>query len=455
MANLIRNICTRTPSASSSFHRAFSVSSTNNKNYSCKLLVVGGGSGGCTIANKFARRLGKDAVIVVEPSKDHYYQPLWTLVGAGVKRVADTRRPARSVLPAAATWVVDRAACLHPERNKLVTEEGHEIEYEYVVVATGIDNDYDKIPGLKQALDDIHSGVSTIYSAEYCEKTWRDLQLFTGGDAIFTFPDTPIKCPGAPQKIAYMTDAYFEKKNIRSKANIHYNTFLPVIFGIKKYADELLKVAARKNISVNYRTLLTAVHGDRKEATFVVKDADGKQVSESTVPYDLLHVTPAMRTPEFLRTNTALVDKTGFLDVDKYSLQHKKYKNMYGIGDCTNTPNSKTAAAIAKQCYVLEQNLLKTMKQDTPYASYDGYGACPLVTSYNTCILAEFLYDGVVHETFPFDQVSAKESRLAYYLKRDMFPFIYWNAMLKGYYHGPEFVRTFAAPLARLAGKKD
>lgn len=60
----------------------------------------------------------------------------------------------------------------------------------------------------------------------------------------------------------------------------------------------------------------------------------------------------------------------------------------------------------AKQCYVLEHNLLSTMRKDSPKAKYDGYGACPLITSYNTCILAEFLYDGVVHETTPFDQVS-------------------------------------------------
>lgn len=64
--------------------------------------------------------------------------------------------------------------------------------------------------------------------------------------------------------------------------------------------------------------------------------------------YEMLHVTPPMKTPDFLHKNDELVDKLGYLEVDKYTLQHVKYPNIYGIGDCTNTPNSKTAAAIGK-----------------------------------------------------------------------------------------------------------
>ncbi|XP_060802733.1 sulfide:quinone oxidoreductase, mitochondrial [Amyelois transitella] len=430
--------------SSMGIYRNFSGSSVHNDKYSCKLLVIGGGSGGCTIASKFVRRLkAKDSVIVLEPSLDHYYQPLWTLVGAGVTKLSTTCRPEQLCLPEKAKWIRDKAECINAAENCVTTVEGHVIQYEYLVVAVGLENDYDKVPGLCEALVDPDSSVSTIYSWQYAEKTASDLNKFKGGDAIFTYPDTPIKCPGAPQKIAYLADSYFTKSGVRSKANMMYNTCLPVIFGVKKYADALLKVAQRKQIRVNYKTVLKGVTHDRREAVFVNKDDN----EEMTMKYDLLHVTPPMRTPECIRCNADIVDQSGFLTVDKYTLQHTKYKNIYGIGDCTNTPNSKTAAAIAKQCYVLELNLLSTMKKNSPREKYNGYGACPLLTSFNTCILAEFLYDGEVHETLPFNQ--ARESIIAFYMKKELFPFLYWNFMLKGYYHGPEFVRRIVNPLAK------
>lgn len=430
-------------SGASGRFRKFSVSTINYASYSCKLLVVGGGSAGCTMAAKFSKQLKKDSVIVLEPSSDHYYQPLFTLVGAGVTPVSFTRRDAKQVLPTSAKWLQDYAESIDPKNNVVKTANGGSIDYEYLIVAVGLINDYEKVPGLVEGLKDKHSGVSTVYSHKYCEKTWSDFKSFKGGDAVFTYPDTPIKCPGAPQKIAYMADSYFTKSNVRSKSKITYNTCLPVIFGVKKYADALMKVVARKNIQVNYKTVLKEINLDKKEAVFFNTEDKTKL---TTLPYNLLHVTPPMKTPDFLQNSRNLTDDSGYLTVDKYTLQHTKYPNIYGLGDCTNTPNSKTAAAIAKQSYVVEQNLLKTMNNESATEKYNGYGACPLVTSYSTCVLAEFIYDGVPRETLPFNQ--ARESTLAYYMKRDLFPFIYWHFMLKGHYNGPEFVRKIINPFA-------
>ncbi|CAH1645324.1 unnamed protein product [Spodoptera littoralis] len=423
--------------------RSFSVSMPNNGTYSCKVLVIGGGTGGCAMAAKFCRRLPKDNVIVLEPSKDHYYQPLFTLVGAGAVTVRDTRRQEEKLLPKKAQWIQDSAKCIVPESNKVVTVNGHVIDYEYLIVAVGLINDYDKIPGLCLALQDKSSGVSSIFSAAYCEKTFSDMQKHKEGNAIFTYPDTLIKCPGAPQKIAYLADSYFNKTNVRSKTNIYYNTCLPFIFGVPKYAKELLKVVKRKNINVNYKTVLKEVRPEKKEAVFFNKDKS----EDIVMNYSMLHVTPPMQTPEFLRTNEKLVDENGYLDVDKFTLQSTKYPNIYGIGDCTSTPNSKTAAAIAVQSYVVEHNLLATMKKDEPKFKYNGYGACPLLTSYSTCILAEFLYGGVPHETMPFNQ--ATESVTAFYMKKYLFPAIYWHLMVRGYYHGPETIRKLMHPFEK------
>ncbi|RVE49543.1 hypothetical protein evm_005771 [Chilo suppressalis] len=263
--------------------RSFTVSALNNAKYSCKLLVVGGGSGGCAIAAKFARHLKKDEVYILEPSEDHYFQPLWTLVGAGVKTVSQTRRQMKDVLPTKAKWLKDAAVSIEPKSNLVKTREGHEIQYEYLVVCAGLQNDYGKVPGLTEALKHPASGVSTIYAADYCSKTWSDLKSFKGGEVMFTYPDTPIKCPGAPQKIAYLADAYLRMSHVRSKSNLTYNTCLPVIFGVKKYAETLLKVVERKNIHVNYKTVLKEVRQDKKEAVF--RTTDDNKAQESTIAY--------------------------------------------------------------------------------------------------------------------------------------------------------------------------
>uniref|UniRef100_A0A2A4JSL8 Sulfide:quinone oxidoreductase, mitochondrial n=1 Tax=Heliothis virescens TaxID=7102 RepID=A0A2A4JSL8_HELVI len=393
------------------------------------------------MAAKFARRLPKGSLIVLEPSKEHYYQPLWTLVGAGVGTVEETRRSEESVLPTNCQWVKDSAKSVLPNENKVITSRGDVINYEYLIIAVGLINDYEKVPGLYPALQDKTSCVSSIFSPDYCEKTFSDMKKHKEGNVVFTYPDTLIKCPGAPQKIVYLAESYFTKTGVRNKSNLIYNTCLPVIFGVPKYAEALLKVVKRKNICVNYRTVLKEVKPDKKEAVFYNKDDPDNDI---TMDYSMLHVSPPMRTPDFLQNNTCLVDDHGYLEVDMYTLQNQAFPNVFGIGDCINTPNSKTAAAIAAQCYVLEHNILATMKRDEPRERYSGYGACPLLTSYNTCILAEFVYGGVVRETMPFNQ--ARESTVAFYMKKDLFPFIYWHLMLKGYYHGPEGIRRMLHP---------
>ncbi|KAG8233097.1 hypothetical protein J437_LFUL013288 [Ladona fulva] len=145
--------------------------------------------------------------------------------------------------------------------------------------------------------------------------------------------------------------------------------------------------------------------------------------------YSLLHATPPMSSPKILRDCKELVDPAGFLDVDKDTLLHKKYENIFGIGDCTNLPTSKTGAAVASQLRVVRLNLDAKMSNKKMEASYLGYTSCPLVTGYNSCILAEFDYNGQPMETFPVDQ--SKERLSMFLMKKYFMPQIYWSGMLR------------------------
>lgn len=404
---------------------------------SCKLLVCGGGAGGCSIAAKFASKLGAGGCVVVEPSVTHYYQPMWTMVGGGMKQLKDSGRSMQAVLPKAATWLRDSVVEFQPDKDKVVTSNGTEISYEYMVVALGLDLHYETIPGLEEALGMEDSGVCSNYSWKYVDRTLLCVKNFKQGNAIFTFPNSPIKCAGAPQKACYITDALLRKLGKRNNAKVKYNTSLPVIFGVKKYADALWEVCKKRDIEVGLRQELIEVKPRSKEAVF--KNID-KPEDVRTERFEMLHVCPPMSASAVLKKCPELTDAAGYLSVDMGTLRHTKFPNVFGIGDCTNLPTSKTAAAVAGQNGVLGQNLKAVMEGREPLAMYDGYTSCPLVTSLNKCILAEFDYSLQPLETFPIDQ--GKERYTSFIMKKDLMPVLYWHGLLKGYWNGPGAFRT-------------
>jgi sulfide:quinone oxidoreductase len=405
-----------------------------------KLVVVGGGSGGLAVASRFAAKLPSGSVAVVEPKdvsyrylsrckiqmsclfplQTHYYQPLWTLVGAGIKDRNDSRKTMASVMPKKAIWIKEAATEFNPQRNSLVVSSGREIKYEFLVVALGNKLNFDAIPGLVDALKEKGNGVCSNYSFETVNKTWESLQGLKTGNAVFTFPNTPVKCAGAPQKIMYLTDDYLRRHDRRKEINIIYNTSLSVIFGAPKYAERLLNLVKERDIQVNFRKNLIAVDGFKKIAEFENLDSEEK----IGIPFSMLHVTPP-QSPHTVQK--PLADVSGYVAVNKKTLRHETFKNVFGIGDCTNAPTSKTAAAVAAQSGIVVANLSRVMKDQEPTFEYDGYTSCPLVTSYKTAIMAEFDYDLKPKETFFFDQ--GKERRSMYFMKKELIPKLYWQML--------------------------
>ncbi|XP_033227561.1 sulfide:quinone oxidoreductase, mitochondrial isoform X2 [Belonocnema kinseyi] len=315
--------------------------------HSCKILVLGGGCGGCTIAAKFSKKY-KDQpnhVIIVEPCEDHYYQPIFTLIGAGVGKLESARKKMKDVLPKDAQWLKDSVVGFDPENCK-VTTKNHTIQYEILIVALGLQTNWNAIPGLAEGLENPDAQVCSIYGPNTVSKVFEKIKRTKNGSALFTFPNSPIKCPGAPQKIAYLAEDYWRKQKRRYAINVVYNTTLPVIFGVKKYADSLWEVCKRRNINVNLQTNLVEIKPDKKEAVFQnLKNPEKKWTTE----YSLLHVSPPMSAPDVLKSNS-LTNEAGFLSVSPKTLQHTKYSNIYGLGDCTSSPNSKTMAAIVESC---------------------------------------------------------------------------------------------------------
>ncbi|MCA9990047.1 MAG: NAD(P)/FAD-dependent oxidoreductase [Anaerolineales bacterium] len=390
-----------------------------------QVLIIGGGSAGLSVAALLRNQANPPQVAIVEPSSKHYYQPLWTLVGGGVFSREESMRDEADFIPAGVTWIQDYVASLDPDNNSITLRGGDTLTYDYLVVAAGIQIDWQKIPGLQESVGKPGTGVCSNYSYETVASTWENIRNFKGGKAIFTQPSTPIKCAGAPQKIMYLAADHFARNGLANKSHITFGIAAGVIFGVKKYADTLLKVVDRHQIDLRFQHELIALDPGNRQATFKNMDS-GEEVSWQ---YDMIHVTPPMSAPDFLK-QSKLAASTGWVEVDPHTTQHVRYSNVFSLGDCSNLPTSKTGAAIRKQAPTTVANLTALINGRQMMASYDGYTSCPLVTGYGRLVLAEFDYDKVPQESFPFDQ--SQERYSMYALKAYGLPRMYWHGMLRG-----------------------
>ncbi len=394
-----------------------------------RIVIVGGGTAGI-IAAHWLRRAGQGDIALIEPSRQHFYQPLWTLVGAGAARQQATVRPEADYIPPGVRWIQDRVVEINPERQEVATGSGQRVGYDALVVAPGIQLNWDAIPGLREALREGHA--CTNYAFDCAPRTWELIRNFRGGTALFHMPGTPIKCPGAPQKILYLAADHFRRRGILRDVNLIYGAGTASIYGAKEYAAVLNPVLERYGIDARFHHELVEIRAERKEAVFQAKGAaDPGRVA---IPYDLLHVVPPQSAPDFIRDSPLAASPNpgqGWVKVDQYTLQHLDYPNVFAVGDVANTPNAKTGAAASRQALVAAANVASYLQGREPAARYNGYIACPVVTGYGRMLLCELDYSGRPAPSIPFGD-PFRERYDMWLLKKHGLPWLYWHLLLRG-----------------------
>ncbi|KAJ5115178.1 hypothetical protein NUU61_000937 [Penicillium alfredii] len=425
--------------SSRTFATASPVSSATRNH---KVVVVGGGTAGLAISHQLLRsgKFAQDDIAVVDPAAWHHYQPGWTLVGGGLKHKDELRRPMKALIDPQLKFYNNGVGTFAPEENAVTLANGDRVGYEQLIVVPGISVNYGNIKGLPEALADQNSFVSSIYGYDTCDKAFRSIQRLQKGKAIFTQPTGVIKCAGAPQKIMWLALDHWKRAGLYNPSNpsaspiqISFATGLPVMFGVPKYSAKLEELRKERGVEGLFQHDLISIDGNN--ATFA--RPDGQQ--QITKRFDLLHVAPKMGPHAFVK-NSALANEAGFVDVDDATTRHKKYSNVWSAGDASGLPTAKTAAAVTSEAPVLVRNLLQSIEGKELDAKYDGYTSCPLLTEYGKVLLAEFKYGGEPKETFNglFGIDQAAPRRSFYHLKKDFFPWVYANSMVKGTWGGPK-----------------
>lgn len=390
------------------------------------VVIVGGGAAGSGVAASLRKRNRTLTIAMIEPSDKHYYQPAWTLVGAGEFKVANSVRNMADCIPNGVTWLKAHAIAFNPEHNTVTTDTLGEIRYQQLIVATGLKLNWDAIEGLADTLG--KHGVTSNYRYDLAPYTWQLVQQLKAGTALFTQPPMPIKCAGAPQKAMYLSCSHWEQQNVLPNIRVNFNTAGAVLFGVKDYVEPLMRYVKRYQADLSFNSTLVKVDGPNKTAWFNVKDADGN-VSQISKPFDMLHVVPPQTPPDVIK-QSALANADGWVEVNQHTLQHVRYPQVFSLGDIASTPNAKTVAAVRKQVLIVAENLLALRSgRDFP-ERYDGYGSCPLTVEKGKIILAEFGYGGKLVPTFAWDSTVPRRS--AWLLKKYLLPVVYWRLMLKG-----------------------
>ncbi|KUF40292.1 NAD(P)/FAD-dependent oxidoreductase [Myroides marinus] len=409
-----------------------------------QILIIGAGTAGIMTAAQLKKRDHNLEIGIIDASELHYYQPAFTLVGGGAYDKKKTIKPTKDLIPKGVEWIRDWVTSISAEQNSVSTKDGRQFTYDYLVVCPGLVNDLSLIEGLADAVE---KGVvcSNYIDPEY---TWKLLQEFKGGTAIFTQPNTPIKCGGAPQKIMYMACDYFRKKGLDKNTKVHFPMPGSVIFGVKPIAETLMKVVDRYGIDFRPFHNPIKIDADARKVYFkqtnmvdnkCVVISDGSTTTDDSIveiSFDFLHLAPPQTAPQFIKASD-LVNAAGWLDVDHNSLQHNKYSNVFGLGDVAGLPTAKTGAAIRKQVPVVVDNICKLVANgEATNKDYLGYSSCPLITGYGKLVLAEFNYKNEFTPDPKLKQMllsnSDQEHWRLWVLKKYLLPYLYWNKMMKG-----------------------
>ncbi|MCC6868937.1 MAG: NAD(P)/FAD-dependent oxidoreductase, partial [Burkholderiales bacterium] len=367
-----------------------------------RIVIVGAGAAGLTAASRLVQALDGAQITLIDARKEHFYQPGFTLIGAGIKPIGYVVSTTAEYVPPGVELVPEAVAEFDPQGNRVVAASGKAYAYDFLIVATGMTLEYGLIEGMDERLIGQH-GIGSIYrSPGAAYATWQALSAFAdrGGRGVFTRPATEMKCAGAPLKITFITEDHLTRRGQRSKAKIVYNSNNKVLFSVPIVSEKVRMLFQERGIDVNYERVLKAIDPGRRIATFATPGGTEEQ------GYDFIHVIPPMRAPEPVRNSplpwqTGAWAAEGWLEVDKGTLRHVRYPNVFGVGDIAGVPKGKTAASVKWQVPVAVDHLVAEIAGGKSGALYTGYTSCPLITRLGRAMLVEFDYQNNLVPSFP------------------------------------------------------
>jgi len=392
------------------------------------LVILGAGTAGTMMANKLHHALNpvEWRITIVDRDNVHYYQPGFLFIPFGLYQPEDVVRPRPDFLPKGVTFIPQEVDRIDGNHDQVILSNGQTLHYEVLVVATGAEVVPEETEGMKAEL--WYKDIFDFYTFEGSTQLAKKLQNWQGGNLVINLAETLIKCPVAPLEFTFLADAFFEDKGIRDKVNITYVTPLSGAFTKPKATAMLSTLLDEKKIKVVPDFYLARVDNERK----VLVSYD-----EQEVPFDLLVTVPVNKGSKMVeRSGLGDEDGLNFMPTDKYTLQAKKFDNVFVIGDATNIPASKAGSVAHFEGEILLENVLRYIQGEALEARFDGHSNCFIETGHGKAALIDFNYETEpLPGKFPWPLLGPmdllKPTRLNHVGKL-AFKWVYWHMLLTG-----------------------
>ncbi len=391
-----------------------------------KLLILGAGTAGTMMLNKFSNVLDKSEweITIVDQFENHYYQPGFLFIPFGVYNRKDVIKPKRDFFPTGANVIMSGIDKIEPENNRVLLQNGKVLSYDYLIIATGAKIKPEETEGMKEDL--WFKNIFDFYTIEGACALWDFFKRWEGGKLVINITEMPIKCPVAPLEFAFLADWYFTERGIRDKVDIHFVTPLPGAFTKPKASAILGDFLDKKNIRLTSEFNIGSVDNETKEIV---------SWDETRIPFDVLVTIPTNMGDECIE-RSEMGDELNFVPTDKHTLMANGHENIFVIGDATDLPSSKAGSVAHFQADVLLENFLAVIEGREPHEKFDGHANCFIESGFGKGILIDFNYDTEpLPGKFPLPGVGPfsllEETKMNHYGKI-MFRWMYWNSLLKG-----------------------
>ncbi len=392
------------------------------------LIIIGAGTAGTMMANKLNHELdGRQwQITIIDRDDTHYYQPGFLFIPFGIYQPEDVVKTRKEFLPSEVSFLIDEVDVIEGKENRIRLKSGKNMTYDVLIIATGVETVPKETPGLKEEL--WYKDIFDFYTYEGAVKLADKLKGWEGGKLVINLAETQIKCPVAPLEFAFLADAYFIEKGMRDKVDIKYVTPLSGAFTKPKATEMLNSLMTEKHIGVVPDFYLASVDNKNK----VIVSYDGLEV-----PFDLLISIPVNKGDRVIeRSGMGDDDGLNFVPTDKETLQSKKFKNIFVIGDTSNVPASKAGSVAHFEAEILTENVMSFIKNEPMMATFDGHANCFIETGYGKAALIDFNYTTEpLPGKFPFAGIGPMDllkSTRANHFGKLAFKWVYWHMLLTG-----------------------
>ena len=372
-----------------------------------RVVVLGGGIGGTTVANRIRKALetevanGQAQIQLIDREGVHAYQPGYLMVVFEKMRPEETRRDESLLLHRSIQLVRGEVEKIDSAASTVVLKGGKAVPYDILVVASGSVIHREITPGFTE-------GADSFFDLPIALKLRGALHAFSGGKIVVSVAGMPYKCPVAPLEVTFMIDDFLRNRGIREKSEIHYTYPIPKVFGIDTVAQPMLRLMGERGVTVH-----TPFNVDKIDpAAKTLKGVEGE-----TIPYDLLVAIPAHRGADFVAAS-GLGDKGNWILTDRYSLQAEGKPSVFVLGDATNIPISKAGSTADYEAEIVTQNVASMVRGESPTARYEGRVYCWIMTGLAQATYIKFDYLHPPHPPTP---------SFAHYWNKVIYNRTYWD----------------------------